>query len=85
MFYMIKNPTSNSNPYRILSKKWLLVALFSCSWLAHSAINIPDVTSQQLNAQYWQAKLVKDEGVSMNKAQVQAFNQDLFATNSYMV
>ena len=63
----------------------LLLALLTCSCLAQSAINIPDVSTQQLNAQYWQVKLAKDQGMSMTNSQISAFNQELFATNPYMV
>ena len=85
MFYVIKTRTLRSHFFRAINPKLLVLALISCSFLAHSAINIPDVTSQQLNAQYWQAKLAKDQGMSMNKSQVKAFNQHLFTTNSHMV
>jgi hypothetical protein len=70
---------------RVCQSLVLLFTLSTCSWNALSASNIPDVTPHQLNAQYWQAKLVSDEVMSMNNSQVNAFNQHLFANNQHMV
>lgn len=64
----------------------LTATLMLCCWsyLAHSASNIPDITPQQLNAPYWQAKLAENAGMSMKNSQVRAFNQLLFTHNKNM-
>lgn len=63
----------------------LILTLSACSWLSQSAINVPDLSTQQLHPQYWQNKLISDEIMSMNNSQVAAFNQHLFATSPHMV
>jgi cell wall-associated NlpC family hydrolase len=63
----------------------LLCALSACSGLAQSASNIPDVSLQQLNAQYWQAKPASDEDKRMKNSQIKAFNRHLYANSEHMV
>ena len=70
---------------RVLQLWLVLYSLALCSALAHSASNIPDVSPQQLNAQYWQAKPVSDEDKRMKTSQIKAFNQHLFANSEHMV
>jgi hypothetical protein len=62
-----------------------LFALVVCSGFAQSASNIPDISIQQLNAQYWQSKLADHQGMSMKNSQINVFNQQLFANNENMV
>lgn len=62
----------------------LLLALSACSSLALSN-NVPDITSQQLNAEYWQTKLKDNEVMSMKNKDVATFNQQLFASNRFVV
>jgi hypothetical protein len=69
---------------RLLQPWLVLYSLALCSALAHSASNIPDISPQQLNAQYWQAKLVSDEDKRMKTSQIRAFNQHLFANSEHM-
>lgn len=86
MFYQIPsmlNPARRPKCFRHAIT--LLYALSACSWLAQGASNIPDVTKDQLNAHYWQSKLVQDEEVSMKHSHIKAFNQHLFASNEHMV
>jgi cell wall-associated NlpC family hydrolase len=76
-----------NKPHKIchtLSQFILLLALSACSSLALSS-NVPDITNQQLNAQYWQAKLINNEVMSMKNQDVAAFNQQLFASNAFVV
>jgi hypothetical protein len=71
--------------YLAFRQTLLILTLSACSWLAHSAINIPDLSIQQLHPHYWQNKLTSDEGMSMKNSQVEAFNQHLFASDPHMV
>ncbi|MFT2089373.1 SH3 domain-containing protein [Paraglaciecola sp. 2405UD69-4] len=47
--------------------------------------NVPDITSEQLNAQYWQSKLGSNKVIDMTSEDIEKFNQQLFATNPHLV
>lgn len=61
-----------------------LVTLSAFCSLAISS-NVPDITSQQLNAEYWQTKLTNDEVMAMKSHEIHAFNQQLLTTNPHVV
>ena len=84
MFFITKSPLFLNWSVRFVHTA-VLVAAWACwSMAAHSAINIPDLTTAQLNPDYWQTKLAKDEVMAMKESQIDLFNQQLFATNPHM-
>ena len=68
-----------------LSRLMLILAVAACSSVAISRSNVPDITNQQLNAQYWQAKRKNNEIMSMKNQDIAVFNQQLFASNPFVV
>ena len=85
MFFKPKVFATPKQRYKAYWQLLLMLSVSVASWTAHSAINIPDLSIKQLNAQYWQAKLTSDEGMSMKNSEVASFNEQLFATNPHMV
>lgn len=77
------NHRQHHSPARYLSV--LFWAITSCSWMAHSASNVPLIAEHQLNSAYWQAKPASDGDTRMTKSQIKAFNQNLFANNPHIV
>ena len=74
---------------RLFDKRfiWLSMILLNCCLtpLAYSGSNIPDITDQQLSADYWQTKIKKNEGMSMKNQDVELFNQQLLTSNPHVV
>jgi cell wall-associated NlpC family hydrolase len=86
MLNITRVQTSHSHQnYRRLSQIILFLAYSACSSLAFSNSNVPDISSHQLNAQFWQTKLKNNEVMSMQHQDVAAFNQQLFTSNPYVV
>jgi len=80
-----KQETKAKQIRRGLYHSILLLTLSACSNLVLSTSNVPNITSQQLNAQYWQAKLNNKEVMSMKNQDIAAFNQQLFSSNPHVV
>lgn len=86
MLHITSLQTNHSTKmYRRLPHLLLLLAISTYTNLALSRSNVPNITPQQLNAQYWQTKPTKNEVMSMQNKDIAAFNQQLFSQNPYVV
>ena len=84
MFFMTLSGWVLSLSQRLHHATMLLAVMTTWTITAHSASNIPDVTTAQLNPGYWQSKLANDDKMAMKNSQIAAFNHQLFASNPHM-
>ncbi|MEO9947537.1 MAG: SH3 domain-containing protein [Paraglaciecola sp.] len=77
----------NKKPISLEKGLGLIILLFTLSAFSSLAVssNVPDITSKQLNAEYWQKKLENNEVMAMKSEEISAFNQELFASNPHIV